>query len=308
MNHNANIVGAIPGRNSSCPCGSRVKAKRCCLVGKEIFFKKPIKIYDAKVAVTNLANPNCIANFTNDCVSKISGEHYFSKSILKLINDDKVEIGGWPHNESGSITIPIKSLVVDCLCERHNKLLSPFDDTARLIFKALIEFSECINKKVKVDNSYRLFNFWDFERWLIKTLVMASEAGFCRSNGMVQKLPIDLKQEYLNILFKEHQLGQDGAGFYFINGHDEHFQFDRIFDFNSNTSTLTNQLDGCTVSLGGFKFVFSARKLLHIAEVPVTAKQFRPWRFVFGEGPIQPILDFSVKPGNNETVHVGRKA
>lgn len=308
MNHNAAIDCLIPGRNSQCPCGSAKKAKNCCLISKKVFIKKPIELLVKDNSKTNYANDSCIASFTNDCVKKITGEHYFSRSLLKLIDSAKVEINGWPHGKSKLATIPIDSLVVNCLCERHNNMLSPFDDTASMFFKTLIDFNSAISKGIVIQNRYRLFNYWDFERWMIKTLVMASEAGFSQSNGMTQKLSQSLKREYLKILFENDTLAIPGAGFYFTNEHNEQIRFSNTFDFSANTSTLTNELEGCTTSFGGFKFVFSPRKLLHIEGIPTKENQFRPWRLVYGEGLNQMIIDFSVKDGSNLTFQLSAKS
>ena len=308
MNHNAAITGYVPGRNSSCPCGSKKKAKHCCLISKNVFIKKPIEIIVEESSKTNYSNSSCLASFTNDCVKKITGEHYFSKSILKLIDSEKVEIKGWPHNQASLEVVPIKNLVVNCLCERHNNMLSPFDNTAYLIFKTLIDFDSVVSKGKAIQDTYRLFNFWDFERWLIKTLVMASEAKFSKLNGVTQSLPLDLKREYLQILFENRSLAIKGAGFYFLNEHNEKISFFPAFDFSPVASTATGKLDGCIIALGGFKFVFSSRELLHIDGVPVNEKQHRPWRFAYGDGLKQMILDFSVKVGGNETFQLSTRS
>jgi hypothetical protein len=290
----------FPSRNSKCPCGGQRKAKACCQISKHAFLKKPLQIAKISGKKTNHSNSSCIASFTKDCSEKISGEHYFSKAILELVGKQYLQVTGWPYNTAKEANISINSLVVRCLCTRHNSQLAPLDQAATKLFKALIDFTS----EEAPDGDYRLFNYWDIERWLIKTLIMAGEAGFLRANSMRQVLSSQLKQEYLNILFLGSRLKLTGAGLYFLHDIGTPVTFSRNFKFSSNSSTSSNEVEGCTVGLSGFNFVFSPRKLLRIESVPVSERSFRPWRFVMTAGTKKNVIDLSVKSGTNHTLEI----
>lgn len=295
------IDGFTPERNSPCPCGSEKKAKKCCLVEKNVFLKKPAILESSDQIKTNYAHPSCLASFTNDCTSKLTGEHFFSKSVLKLLDDHEVEIGGWPHNDKRIAKIPIKNLVVNCLCEKHNRMLSPLDETASIVFKALIDFNDASKINLELRDNYRLVNYWDFERWLIKTLVMASEAGFTMVDGVKKQLMPKIKNEYLQILFDGKDFSLAKAGFSLFSQNNQQFKFAKNFDFSPMTSLLTNEMDGCIISFGGIQFAFSPNQIKHIGGISLDEDRFRPWRLVFGKAQKERAIDFSIKEGLNHT-------
>ncbi len=301
-----NIVDSdlFPKRNDPCPCGGGKKSKNCCQISKYAFVKKPIQLIESKNQITDYANGGCLAGFTKDCSDKISGEHYISKAILKLISDEKLNVTGWPYSSAESVQIGINNLTVNCLCTRHNSMLSPLDDAAANIFKTFLRFTSNEQKDKRGVLDYCLYNYWDFERWMIKTLVMTEGAGLLRKNKIKQSIPDSLKMNFLKVLFSGEKIEIDGAGFYFIYEIGKAQSFGQTFSFASSTSSVSNDVEGCTIILGGFNFVFSSRKLLDIDQIPVNDSQYRPWRLIFNNNSRKYVIDFSAKNGQNYSTQI----
>lgn len=79
----------------------------------------------------NYQHPKCYANLHGGCSTTISGEHYFSHSMIKLytFNDPEVKI---MHNHGFGIPTGVspKNFVVNALCVKHNTDLERTDAAA----------------------------------------------------------------------------------------------------------------------------------------------------------------------------------
>src|SRR4051794_18942272 len=67
-----------------CPCGSDRAALSCCLRASGMVSKSPI-IFAQPQPPNGYANLRCYFSFTRDCSHSLSGEHYVSESVLKIL-------------------------------------------------------------------------------------------------------------------------------------------------------------------------------------------------------------------------------
>jgi hypothetical protein len=76
-------------------------------------------------------HPKCYANLHGGCSTTISGEHYFSHSLIKLYTFDDPAVTVM-HNHGHGIQKGVKpsKFVVNALCTNHNSALSVTDDAA----------------------------------------------------------------------------------------------------------------------------------------------------------------------------------
>ncbi len=283
----------IPTRNDPCPCGSGIKAKKCCLISKNIFYKNP-ETLNTPLTKTGYAHSKCIASFTNDCSTIVSGEHYISRSVLGLIHDRKILVEGWPRGDVSNKVVGVQSLTTNCLCSRHNTFLSPLDNQARRFFETLLSFHLAATNS-KEFQAYFLFNFEDLEKWLIKTLLMSNEAGLVTKNKLKKEIEPNDKKIMLETLFTNTQNLNSGAGFYFHPSREESMKPHEGLGFHSNTSEKTGFVEGCLVDLAGYKFIYSVRKATSLADKTIIKESYRPRFITMGQksGKVEKVIDFS---------------
>ena len=130
--------------NEPCPCGSGVESRLCCLWPDRRLRVKLPRLTPPEPA-TGYAHPRCYLNSTNDCSTKISGEHFISKNALEAMKGE-IEFGGLPWKKPGeTVTYGISSLASNILCQRHNSAWSPLDTAAGRTFRILQEICEDIS-------------------------------------------------------------------------------------------------------------------------------------------------------------------
>lgn len=143
----------------------------------------------------------CYANSIGNCSEKLSGEHIVSKGIL----DDQIEIMGFPWCKSQSMLMSKNSFVSNILCERHNSLLSPFDNEIKS-HKNHIDLIDQNDKlfdrmpqMIKQNQFVYANNGYYLERWFLKTLI-----NICKINKKHISLNIEILLPYLfdNALFE----------------------------------------------------------------------------------------------------------
>ncbi|MGE2835129.1 hypothetical protein [Mycobacterium sp. SMC-4] len=143
----------------------------------------------AENADPNFQHPKCYANLHGGCSKKISGEHYFSHSMIKLytFDDPQVKI---MHNHGFGIPkgVSPKNFVVNALCVNHNTALSG-TDAAALQFATFVrrialdflggagEWGGPEEITISGDN---------FERWALKLLLNhAAGKAFSANQGKI---------------------------------------------------------------------------------------------------------------------------
>ncbi|HYV95017.1 MAG TPA: hypothetical protein VE978_24800 [Chitinophagales bacterium] len=149
--------------------------------------------------MTNYSHARCYANIFNDCSKKISREHYFSQSILKEIANVFILEGVLDEPKS----VPISGLVVKCLCERHNNMLSDFDSEALLLFRTIKRYDfETHPRNVSTSKSETVeIDGRKFENWILKTTYNFNEGNLFTKNKSKTKYLIN--PYYLDVLFKD---------------------------------------------------------------------------------------------------------
>jgi len=284
-------------------------SRYCCQRQNGVFLKKPIVIYQNQdFTPTGIANSKCLAKFTNDCVEKISGEHYFSKSILKQINLKTLNVGGSAWDRTSG-PVGINSLTVNCFCSRHNSMLHKLDSEAAKLFATILRFHKELSSGEEYGPHYVLFNYLDIERWLVKALLGASAAKLTKINGVFKGLNSDLIEPYLKFLFYGVQKNVDGAGLYFY-AEDNILNIGKTFSFACQESDRTKQVEGCVIGLAGMNLNFSPRKISSLNGKNISIDNYRPWRITFGKTQPEKVIDFSPMVGrkNHKTIHILKKS
>lgn len=81
----------------------------------------------------------CWAHDLGGCEGGISGEHYISKC---LADGEIMRIRGLPFCDDEYREIPWASATVNALCRRHNSILSPIDQAAKVFKNAIAEVED----------------------------------------------------------------------------------------------------------------------------------------------------------------------
>jgi hypothetical protein len=140
----------------------------------------------------NSKGSKCYANVLGTCHGRISGEHYISDSILKLMPGDGVNFSGhW-----GEKSISKRSLTANVLCQKHNSELSDIDNEAATFFNTIYQCTRGGIQGLKDVTTLR-FDFLgrDIERWLLKVACGAIASG--NHGGAIREVPF----EWVEILF-----------------------------------------------------------------------------------------------------------
>jgi hypothetical protein len=125
---------------------------------------------------------SCFLQGHGTCSPGLTGEHYISATVLEAVaKDSVVKIGGlrWQPNDTLQ-SMPIPRLISNILCETHNKGLSPLDNEAGKLFRAIDAVDKAATSlpaTTSVDGSI-------IERWFVKVLCgLAASSGF--NNGQI---------------------------------------------------------------------------------------------------------------------------
>lgn len=151
------------------------------------------------IKVTGYSHPGCYAKGLSDCSSKLSTEHYVSRSILDLLGDVHViSNASWLPSGAQSKPLPSSSLGSKILCKRHNEMLSAIDARAKTFLEQVVgAFSEgsiaLPDRRVAVDGDA-------LELWVLKACcgVFASGELLVQGRKTEYNIPID----WLRILFQ----------------------------------------------------------------------------------------------------------
>lgn len=150
----------------------------------------------------------CYAQRLGRCSPGLSGEHYLSAGILRLIGRAPI-VEGMPGVPGGK-RYPVKSLATRILCQRHNHLLSPLDASAIRFFEAVRRFdSELGDATVPVVADSVVVDGDHLERWLLKVAFgLAAARRRSKQQGSVRE-----EHRMLRVLFGD-QLWPKSWGMY----------------------------------------------------------------------------------------------
>lgn len=110
----------------------------------------------------------CFLKGHGDCKGALTGEHFISKSLLRLLTkNNTVQIGGLPWQPKNKLQIfGINAVVANILCEGHNSKLSKLDDEGVKLFKAIY----AADKKPHSTPAHILLDGLEVERWFLKII------------------------------------------------------------------------------------------------------------------------------------------
>jgi len=198
-----------------CSCGSGKPGLRCCLT--EGGFRKAPASTTPLPPRSQASHESCYANRLVDCSSKLSREHWISKSLLHHLNrENKLTVSGLPWIEGEGQVFPPDAFGSNILCKRHNSALSSLDDIAVRLFEAFDEAG--------ADGSGQrllyIFSGHDLERWLLKIL-----CGITSSRNLTLEAEADssIPRYWLDVLFGDTQL-PDEQGLYVCKSRGHRFE------------------------------------------------------------------------------------
>lgn len=116
----------------------------------------------------------CYAADLGDCSGSISGEHWISAAVLKLLAEPKkparVAIRGTPWLLGEAGVVPVTQLRANILCKGHNERLSRLDDLAP-VFARLLGVGAPHNAATGIISGHGV------ELWLLKLLCGLAVSG-----------------------------------------------------------------------------------------------------------------------------------
>jgi hypothetical protein len=207
---------------------------------------------------TDYQHENCYANVDRNCSTKISREHFISKTYLGQIElNDTTKIAGlsWQEPQTFSI-LPTKGLASRILCERHNSALNPLDTEFGFLTKTIRDFDR--GKAVSVS---RAFSGRLIELWMLKCLLGLSKSKNIKGS---------LKPECVDILFERQMWPADWGLYYFTDT-----QAGAIYHTDSIAIETFKTPDGMTI-LGG-KFLVQGLPFFLVMGKPGNAQSFGVW-------------------------------
>ena len=170
---------AKPGE--PCPCGGETPFAFCCFQPDEMPLLKVGTIRPTPPA-TGQAHPKCYMRSSNDCSTKISGEHYVSAAILSEFGN--LRTSGLPFFGPGETQVGINALISNILCTRHNSALSPLDTEGRRMLVAIRNgINHVWKESLSTKTLCRIVSGEAFERWGLKTLMGLLAANVARTDG-----------------------------------------------------------------------------------------------------------------------------
>lgn len=166
-------------RNEPCPCGSRKKAKKCCLRSGR--WDRPAIPIDLNPDRTAAKHARCYLARFGGCSSQLSREHYVSNAILTSMEAEAdnglVQVSGAPWTNEGEFkSLPAGSLAARILCTSHNRRLSALDAQAGQLWDAIRRMTSAED----LDGGRVLLNGHDIERWALKYVCGQLLAGGAR--------------------------------------------------------------------------------------------------------------------------------
>lgn len=152
---------------SPCGCGSTKPFGKCCLKNGTITLMP--KRGEPAPPGTRYRNRKCILGWTNNCCTKISGDHIVSASVLRVLSHEKIKISAQGVTREHSIRS--SALTVKKLCRRHNSAFSVIDAEAARLFKSFVSINGHLTAGTEGQKLY-FFHGTDIEHWLLKTMLM----------------------------------------------------------------------------------------------------------------------------------------
>ena len=153
---------------------------------------------------TNYQHLKCYANGDRNCSTKISGEHFISKTYLTQIElNDTAKIAGLAWQEPCTFSIvPTKGLASNILCTRHNPALNGLDTEFGSFTNTIRDFD-----RGQTVAANRTCSGRKLELWFLKCLVGLAKSGNIHGS---------LKPKCVDILFERQIWPPEWGLYYFI--------------------------------------------------------------------------------------------
>lgn len=234
------MITLVYEAHEPCGCGSNKPFGKCCLRDGSVKLRE--KSAHPPGPKTGISCPKCLFASENDCCGQMSGDHFISRSVLKVLSPMKIGISGAHGTHVHSLDS--SSLKTKRLCRRHNTALSPIDAEAGRFFSAFAAINDAMTGRAPAQRLF-LFHGTDLERWLLKTAVMTYYCGASEINPRTARLPAGYQDLF-------HYTLPQPYGLYFRCG-SSLGQFTTEGAVTVALSTLENELAGVTVTLGGLE-------------------------------------------------------
>lgn len=178
--------------NDPCPCSSGQNYQDCCLQPDGLPLWN-LPSLDPPGASTGIHHQECYMKSTANCSTKLSREHYISKSILSQF--ERLQVSGFPWQAPHeNIEYGVEALTSKVLCTRHNSSLSPLDTAAGHAFRQITDAMIYVTKKsLARQTEFFLVSGDALELWGIKTLLglFTAKIASAKKVALAQNFEID---------------------------------------------------------------------------------------------------------------------
>jgi hypothetical protein len=259
-----------------CICGSGLRAGQCCWTAHG-YHKKPVTVNLRNTGLTG-RHDRCYMAGTGACDTKISGEHLISESVLKVLADKQVELSGLPWLKGQKKMLGFGALTTNCLCARHNSLLSPIDTVGA-------NFFEAIQKSGTTDTGpglLFLLSGHDVERWLLRSLAIFGVSGNFSIDGAVIDADFVNRLRIVELL-EDVKLWKKPVGFYLTRGLGHQFWRRDNIQIAPVVKTGGDEIVGITLDIQGLEFALLATDH-DVAGTGLDKALYRPAAFDFKMG------------------------
>ncbi len=220
----------------------------------------------------------CYMAGTGACDTKISGEHLISEIVLKVLADKQVELSGLPWLKGQKKMLGFGALTTNCLCARHNSLLSPIDTVGAKLFEA-------IQKSGMTDTGpgqLFLLSGHDVERWMLRSLAIFGVSGNFSIDGAVID-PDFVNRLRIVELLEDVKQWRKPLGFYLTRGLGHQFWRRDNIQIAPVVKTGGDEIVGITLDLQGLEFALLATDH-EVAGTGLDKALYRPAAFDFKMG------------------------
>lgn len=171
-----------PGPSQPCPCGAARRSRDCHLLPENVWatpIAKPLIVGER----TGFSHRKCYANSSNDCSTKVSGEHWVSRNLLaQLTRDGRIDVTGPNWTKRKKPELLIDDFKANILCARHNTALSSLDTMAGHLIRVCENYQQSLIRAGDQSCEFALFDGETVERWLLKLLWGLAAAGVGRDD------------------------------------------------------------------------------------------------------------------------------
>jgi hypothetical protein len=203
------------------------------------------------------AMPKCWAKSMGNCSEEQSGEHYLSRGLFTA---QTVIVGGFSWLKDGPKELPVARVITNCLCKRHNELLSELDKEAIHLSKNLAEIRRLhdVRTALKKQKNWTIRRYtvkgFLIERWMAKLLVGLLYAINQEGSWHLYQADLSLPPEtVVRAIFGLEQF-QSPMGFYFAHAIGDNTFLYENFDISLRFHPEDDKFVGALIRFRGIQF------------------------------------------------------